>query len=43
MLRESQEIIDPKNIAAGYARRNIFWFYMDHFFVPLLELRKPFY
>jgi hypothetical protein len=37
-----QEIIKPKNAAAGYARSNIFGFYMDHFFlvVPLAINRK---
>jgi hypothetical protein len=31
--------IDPKNVAAGVSRRNIFGFYMDHFFlgVPLIS------
>jgi hypothetical protein len=39
-IRDLQEIIKPKNVAAGYACRHIFGLYMDHFFlgVPLLKL-----
>jgi hypothetical protein len=32
-LSDLQEIIKPKNDAAGVARRIIFGFYMDHFFL----------
>jgi hypothetical protein len=31
-----QEILKPKNISAGYARRNIFGFYMNYFFLGSL-------
>jgi hypothetical protein len=32
-VRDLQEIIKPKNDAAGVARHIIFGFYMDHFFL----------
>jgi hypothetical protein len=32
-IRDLQEIIKPKNVAAGYARRHIFGFYMDYLFL----------
>jgi hypothetical protein len=33
LVGDLQEIIKPKNVAAGYARRNIFGFYVNHFFL----------
>jgi len=35
-IRDLHKIIDPKNGAAGYARRTIFGFYMNHFSLGVL-------
>jgi hypothetical protein len=35
LLRDLPEIIKPKNVAAGVARRHIFGFYMDHLFLGI--------
>jgi hypothetical protein len=31
-IRDLQEIIDPKKVAAGYAHRNLFWVLYGSFF-----------
>lgn len=38
-FRDLHEIIAPKNVTAGLARRHVFGFYMDHFFGSLSALQ----